>query len=162
MNGMGTTEYFNDYQNKFDFSWFFVQLGYFIFRIVKIDTILPLELYWDLAKDAKIYRNINDMFIFAVMNTFLIFYILSKCMFFLTVYKNFGTMIRLVQRSIVAIQEFLFYFFGMICILSAVNKCLGYDIGETNDAGKFESLSAYIWNYFVHTFLNSVGGIEQP
>ena len=103
MNGMGATEYFNDYQNKFDFSWFFVQLGYFIFRIVKIDTILPLELYWNLAKEKNIYRNINDMFIFAVMNTFLIFYILSKCMFFLTVYKNFGTMIRLVQRSIVAI-----------------------------------------------------------
>ena len=43
----------------------------------------------------------------------------------------------------------------MICILSAVNKCLGYDIGE-------EKESAYLWNYFVHTFLNSVGGIEVP
>lgn len=50
----------------------------------------------------------------------------------------------------------------MICILSAVNKCLGYDIGEENEKGELESDSAYIWNYFVHTFLNSVGGIEVP
>lgn len=96
LNGMGAADYFNDYQNKFDFSWFFVQLAYSIFRIVKTDNILPLELYWNLAQEANVYRSINDMFFLAVMNTFLIFYILSKCMFFLTVYKNFGTMIRLV------------------------------------------------------------------
>lgn len=46
----------------------------------------------------------------------------------------------------------------MVCVLSVVNKVVGYDIGEEDDTEK----ARFIWNYIVHTFLNSVGGIEEP
>ena len=73
-------------------------------------------------------------------------------------------MIRLVERSIRAIREFLVYFFMMIMVMSCLVKALGYDIGDPDpiDASKFVSSADKIWNYFKHTFLNSVGGIEEP
>ena len=46
--------------------------------------------------------------------------------------------------------------------MSCLNKVLGYDIGETDPKEGFVSSSGKIWNYFKHTFLNSVGGVEEP
>ena len=71
-------------------------------------------------------------------------------------------MIRLVEKSISAIYEFVIYFVMLICIMSAFNKVLGYDIGSENSKGEFVSEARDIWNYIKHTFINSVGGIEEP
>ena len=48
----------------------------------------------------------------------------------MTISKNFGTMIRLVERSLRAIKAFLVYFFMMIMVMSCLVKTLGYDIGD--------------------------------
>lgn len=105
------------------------------------------------------------------MNIALIVIAIRKFMFFMTVFKSFGTMIRLVEKTFVAIVDFVLYFILMIVACSILIKIIGYDIGDTNykvdlKTGEqeeiFESKSGNLLYYFVHTFLNSVGGIEEP
>lgn len=43
------------------------------------------------------------MLVLAIFNSVLIFYAILKVMFFMTVFKSFATMIRLVKRSLVTI-----------------------------------------------------------
>ena len=106
--------------------------------------------------------NVNHIVIYAFLNLVLIYIAIRKVMFFMTIQKSFGTMIRLVEKSLWAIKEFLIYFFMMIMVMSCLNKVLGYDIGDTDSKGEFTSTAGKVWNYFKHTFLYSVGGIEEP
>lgn len=136
---------------------------------------MPLQIYWEMytsyAKEFNVLHdadiqagttlkmevNVNHIFINAVFNLVLILIALNKMMFFMSMSKNFGTMIRLVQNSLLQIREFVIYFLIMICVMSALNKVLGYDISSDNPAG-----AALIWNYIKHTFIISVGGVDEP
>ena len=53
-------------------------------------------------------------------------------MFFMTVSKSFGTMIRLVEKTVQSVFEFFCYFILMITAFSILIKTIGYDIGETH------------------------------
>ena len=106
--------------------------------------------------------NVNHIVLYAFLNLVLIYIAIRKVMFFMTIWKSFGTMIRLVEKSLWAIKEFLIYFLMMILVMSGLTKVLGYDIGAADAKGTFQSSAGELWNYFKHTFLNSVGGIEEP
>lgn len=106
---------------------------------------------------AAIEVNVDHIFINAVFNLTLIIIAVNKMMFFMSMYKNFGTMIRLVYKSMIQIKEFVVYFLIMICVMSALNKVLGYDI-----SGDDPKTAMLIWNYVKHTFIMSVGGVDEP
>lgn len=116
-----------------------------------MEAIVPLQLYWELIIEhnkvmetekrfsEKVNINIYYILLNSLLNATLIYIATRKVMFFLKIKKNYGTMIRLVENSFSAIYEFVVYFLLLICIMSAVNKVLGYDIGSPGDDGKFVS-----------------------
>ena len=85
-------------------------------------------------KDAstKIEVNIEQIVQYSLMNVVLIWISLRKTMFLMTVFKSFGTMIRLVEKTVMAIIEFFVFFVMMILVSSILIKVVGYDIGEIN------------------------------
>lgn len=161
MNDSGFREYFSSMQNSIDFSMFFINSYYCMFRINNTDNILPEHLL-ELENETPpkpLGVSLNEVGILSVMCCFLIYICAVKLMFLNRIAESHGVLILLIEQIFHDAAAFSCLFFGWVIVFSMMFRIIG--VNNTNLSDNNLTLNDF-GAYFVQVFLNGTGNGNGP
>jgi hypothetical protein len=93
----------------------------------------------------------------SILNTIVVFQAFLKLLFYLTVFKEFGLLIRLVRECLNDVIDSVYFFVGLIFLFSLIFQALGLEIFLDDYFGM-----KIFPTYALYTYRNAIGDLDAP